>query len=264
MFVIDHKGVQKIFVAFPRYEEGVPIVLGTVVFDKKNSEPKIKPYPNYRSQSCENCDGITSVYRPLVDECNRLWIVDSGSIGNKQVCPPKIVVFDLETDKRILTYQIPESSYISGKSQFCNTAIDVRHGKCSDTMFYAADIASQLLVFDLKHKKSWLVSNKFMYPCPHYGTINIANEKYEDMEGILGMALSPKNVKSKGIKGFILKFLKLVKIYQFCFFIDRLLYFHPLSTGSEFAVPLSVINNCSLWQTDDKLNVLPEAFLVSF
>lgn len=42
------------------------------------------------------------------------------------------------------------------------------------------------------------------------------------------------------------------------------MYFHPLISGSEFAVPLSVINNCSLWQTDDKLNVLPGAFLVSF
>lgn len=243
MFVIDHKEGQTIFVATPRYKEGVPIVLGTLVFDdKKKSEPKIKPYPDYQSQSSENCDGIISVYRPLIDECNRLWIVDSGLIGSTQVCPPKIIVFDLETDERILTYEIPESSYISGQSEFCNTAVDVRRGKCSDTMFYAADVASKLLVFDLKHKKSWLVSNKLMYPCPHFGTFTIAEESYEAMEGIIGMAPSPKNVKSK----------------------DRLLYFHPLSSGSEFAVPLSIINNCSLWQSEDKLNILPEAFLVSF
>lgn len=48
-----------------------------------------------------------------VDECDRLWVLDTGSddfLGAfKQVTPNAVVVFDLNTDKLIARYEIPKS-----------------------------------------------------------------------------------------------------------------------------------------------------------
>lgn len=43
-----------------------------------------------------------------IDRCNRLWVVDSGSIGNNSVCPPKLLIFDLGTNLLIRKIDIPE------------------------------------------------------------------------------------------------------------------------------------------------------------
>lgn len=76
--------------------------------------------------------------------------------------------------------------------------LDVRDpppsGQCQNTMAYIADVQSfSILVFDLKRQHSWRVQNKLFFPCPAYGTYTIAGESFDLMDGVLGMALSPRN-----------------------------------------------------------------------
>lgn len=56
---------------------------------------------------------IISPFRLQVDECDRLWVMDTGFedfLGDfKQVTPNSVVVFDLKTDKLITRYEIPKS-----------------------------------------------------------------------------------------------------------------------------------------------------------
>lgn len=56
---------------------------------------------------------IISPFRVQVDECDRLWVLDTGFddfLGDyKQVAPNAVVVFDLNTDKLIARYEIPKS-----------------------------------------------------------------------------------------------------------------------------------------------------------
>lgn len=42
-----------------------------------------------------------------MDDCNRLWVLDNGKIGEEQKCPPKILAFDLKTDKVVVQKEIP-------------------------------------------------------------------------------------------------------------------------------------------------------------
>lgn len=56
---------------------------------------------------------IISTFRIRVDECDRLWVMDTGLadiLGDpKQITPPALVIFDLTTDKLIRRYTFPES-----------------------------------------------------------------------------------------------------------------------------------------------------------
>lgn len=54
---------------------------------------------------------IISTFRIRVDECDRLWVMDTGLadiLGNpKQIAPPALVIFDLNTDKLIRRFSFP-------------------------------------------------------------------------------------------------------------------------------------------------------------
>lgn len=43
--------------------------------------PKLTPYPDWAFNREGNCDGVTTTYRVRVDECDRLWVLDSGTLG---------------------------------------------------------------------------------------------------------------------------------------------------------------------------------------
>ena len=61
------------------------------------------------------CEAFTTRLLSLkIDECKRLWVMDAGKIGlatSPQVCPPKILIFNLETNQLIHRYVIPMNQY---------------------------------------------------------------------------------------------------------------------------------------------------------
>lgn len=100
----------RIFVTIPRFSPGVPVTLGTVAPTLGSC---IQPYPDYSWHSSHgaNCDGITSVLRIAIDECRRLWVLDTGKIGEIQKCPPQLLTFDLSTNLLIKRYRFPREQY---------------------------------------------------------------------------------------------------------------------------------------------------------
>lgn len=103
----------KVFVTLPRFMTGTPITLGTVSGNRGSGGPQIQAYPNYASQSShgQDCDGITSVFRVKIDECKRLWVLDSGVIETTQYCQPQLLVYDLKTDALLSRYRFPKDQY---------------------------------------------------------------------------------------------------------------------------------------------------------
>ncbi|XP_058462814.1 major royal jelly protein 1-like isoform X2 [Malaya genurostris] len=256
----------RIFVTVPRFIEGIPVTLGTISSQQGVSGPLIEPYPNAAIQSNpENrrCDGIVSVFRTTIDECNRLWIVDTGKIGDRRICLPKIVAFDLRSNQIIHRYEIPADQLVCDVSLLVNILVEVRDppptGACSKTMAYVADVtAFGLIVYDMSRGKSWRVTNKLMNPNPDYGTFTIADESFDLMDGILTMALSPRvqfpdfsfNSAYRGSR----------TSYSSVLQNDRLLFFHALASISENAVRTSVLQNNTAWEQD--VGAMPRAFRV--
>lgn len=220
--VHHRQGDQKsrIFITIPRFDEGRPMTLGTV-----DDTGRVSAYPDYswHENQGQNCNGFTSVFRIAIDECNRLWAMDTGKIGDKDYCPPKIVAFDLATDNVVYTHIVNASSYIP-TSLFITPVVDVRKRgtDCSDTYVYVADVSGfGILVVDVARNRSWRITHRLMFPYPSRGTFTIDGQSFDLMDGILGMALSP--LRNNGI--------------------DRDLYFHALASTTENVVPTSLLRN---------------------
>ncbi|KAK9680926.1 Major royal jelly protein [Popillia japonica] len=103
---------KRVFVTIPRFLPGVPATLGTVTTSKVTEQPVIKPYPSWKwHRYPEHCrkDRIISVYRIKIDQCGRLWVLDTGRLSTERICPMQILAFDLRTDKLIHRKEIPNS-----------------------------------------------------------------------------------------------------------------------------------------------------------
>ncbi|NP_001154982.1 yellow-e3 isoform X1 [Nasonia vitripennis] len=221
-------GESMVFIAMPRLEQGIPVTVGYVTeLMSKDGNPLIAPYPDWEWNRLGDCDAITSTYRVQIDDCGRLWILDTGVIGDRRVCRPQLLSFSLKTNKLLSRHRFPRDQF-KEHSLFVTPVVDVRtiDAKCRDTFVYIADVTGfSLVVYDHMNARSWRINNNLFYPYPPHGTFNIGNEVFDLMDGLLGMALSP--IRPDG---------------------DRTLYFHSLASTTESYVPTSVIRNFTLFE----------------
>ncbi|KAG5314456.1 YELL protein, partial [Pseudoatta argentina] len=217
-----------VFITIPRFQNGIPVTLGYVTNDvSPEGNPIIAPYPSWEWNRLGQCDAITSVFRVQVDSCDRLWVIDTGKLEERQICRPQLLSFSLRTNKVLSQYKFPKEQFMDN-SLFVTLAVDIRNSddKCQNTFVYIADVAAYgLLVYDHRNARSWRITNNLFYPYPAHGTFHIKGDTFDLMDGILGLALSP--MKQDG---------------------DRILYFHSLASRVESWVPTSTIRNYSLFQ----------------
>lgn len=94
--------------------------------------PLLFPYPSWEANtiSADAIEGslvdnatVVSPLRISVDECDRLWIMDTGLDdiygSSKKIAPPALVIFDLNKDKLIKRYTL-SPSVIKGNPFFPN------------------------------------------------------------------------------------------------------------------------------------------------
>ncbi|XP_032684643.1 protein yellow-like [Odontomachus brunneus] len=231
-FYFKAKG-STVFITIPRFQNGIPVTLGYVTNNAEDGQHLIAPYPNWEWNKLGNCDAITSVFRIQVDSCERLWVLDTGKLGNRQLCRPQLLSFSLQTNKLLTRYKFPKEQF-KDDSLFVALTVDIRDSgvgdKCRDTFVYIADVTGfALIVYDHQNSHSWKINNKLFFPYPPHGTYHISGHTYDLMDGIIGLALSP--VKENG---------------------DRILYFHSMASRVESWVPTSVIRNYSLFRDDSE------------
>ncbi|XP_014090653.2 dopaminechrome tautomerase [Bactrocera oleae] len=226
----------RVFTTVPRFTTGIPYTLAVVTDANEPNGPVLQPYPDYswHNSHGSNCDKITSVFRVAITECNQMFVLDSGVISGVQHCPPQLLVFDLNTDTLFHRYRFESSMYVAVASLFITPLVIVHDpppkGRCRKLQVYIADVTFHgLVVYDSELNTAWRVENKFMYPDPDHGTHSIANEKFILMDGMFGLASDREQ-----------------------------LYFHPLASVSEYAVPLSVINNRTNFK--ESVDAMPQAF----
>lgn len=201
----------------------------------------------------------------FIDECRRLWVLDSGRIASQQLCRPQLLVFDLTTDQLIHRYKFPLDQVRTGMSLFVTLVVDVRdpgpEGRCENTRVYIADINGfAIMVYDMKALRSWRTTSKLVYPHPNYATFTLAGETFDLLDGIIGLALSPRDtsIRQKSSKYFTSIFENQNAVAPES---DRILYFHALAAVTENAVPLRVLDNSTLWEANP--DATPRSFVVS-
>nr|XP_033324551.1 protein yellow isoform X1 [Megalopta genalis] len=233
----------KLFVTVPRWRNGIPATLNYISLDaNRGGSPRLTPYPNWALNKAGACGtGLTTAYRIHADACDRLWVLDTGTIGigntTVQACPYTLNVFDLTTDKILRQYRLrPED--INMNTFIANIAVDLGKGGCNDAFAYMSDeLGYGLIVYSWEQNKSWRVTHSYFMPDPLAGDYNIGGLNFQwGEEGIFGMSLSPINVN-----GF------------------RTLFFHPLSSRREFAVSTRILRDEQLSQDSyHEFQVLPE------
>lgn len=230
---------ERLFITLPRWKKGIPVTLATVSLNGHDRSPLLQPYPNWSWHSMGNCNGMTSVFRVVVDECDRLWVLDSGAVDIastfKQVCPAQLLVFDLNNDKLITRFVFPKSQVLPG-SLLVNLAVEVE-GSCENTFVYTGDVFRYCLhVLDFKEGKSWRIQHPFFYPEPLQSFYDMDNIKFQWTDGIFGMALGPRSPDGSG----------------------RTLYFHPLSSNREFSVRTSFLHNETTSKISEAFRIMGE------
>lgn len=206
----------RLFVTLPRWKNGIPASLASLPLPALDRSPPMRPYPSWDWHSNPespqpDCTRLMSVYRIWVDECDRLWVLDSGivnaTIQINPVCPPKILVFDLRTDQPIFLYELPPDQ-VKEDSLHSNLIVDIRNGRCNDAYAYITDVwRFGITVFSLAKGDSWRVSHHFFFPNPEASDYTLNGLNFQWTDGVFGLSLSPVNQPP-----------------------DRLLYFHPMSS----------------------------------
>ncbi|CAK1547170.1 unnamed protein product [Leptosia nina] len=229
----------RIFITIPRFDVGRPVTFGTV-----ESDGRIRGYPDYSWHDNQglNCDGMSSVFRTAIDKCQRLWVMDTGKIGESQVCPPQLLAFDLHTDQLIYRHRVNASNYIA-TSLFITPVVDIGGrgaNDCSETFVYVADVSGfGLLVVDVDRDRSWRITHRHFFPYPSHGSFSIDGESFDLMDGLFGLALSPR--LSDGF---------------------RFMYFHALASVKENVVRTNILQNDSFILDSnadpDSMSVFPE------
>lgn len=207
---------------------GVPSTLNFVHLDDETpSSPHLHPYPDWLSTEPGICGvTLTNVHRIKVDSCDRLWVLDTGTIGlantTTRLCPFTLNVYDLKTNQKIRKYELPLDN-LTPSSFIANIEVDEGYS-CEDTFAYMSDeLGYGLIVYSWEHNKSWRFKHSYFKPDPlaydfHVGGVNF---QWED-EGIFSMSISPKQVD-----GF------------------RTLLFSPLTSNREFAVSTKILRDHS-------------------
>lgn len=220
----------KLFITVPRWKSGIPSSLNYIKLGTNNKSPAFIPYPSWeanRIHDDSNETKIISTFRIRADECDRLWVIDTGLadiLGKpEQITPPKILIYDLKTDKLLKQYEI-KKEHIKEDSFFANIVVDVTPETCDKAFAYIPDLGSYaLLVYSLEDDDSYRVKHHYFYFDPLSGNYNVAGINFQWTDGIFGLALSP--VHKDGY---------------------RTAYFHPLSSTREFEVSTKILQNETL------------------
>ncbi|KAK9680925.1 Major royal jelly protein [Popillia japonica] len=224
------------FVTIPRFQAGIPVTLGSVL-TTSTGKNIIQPFPSWKwHRDPEHCrrDRLVSVYRIKIDNCGRLWVLDTGRHLDKKVCDMQILAFDLATNQLIHKYTIPDD-LLEPRSILVTPIIDIREN-CSDVFVYVADCQTfSIIVYDVMNDRAWRASDKTMYPYPNYGTYRIQGEQFDLMDGVLGMDLSPYHPGQ-----------------------DRKLFYHAMSSATENWALTSDLKNEDYFKHDPSAH--PELF----
>ncbi|XP_049859221.1 protein yellow-like [Schistocerca gregaria] len=189
----DHQR-NRIIVTTPLVRRGIPVTLSTIPYDGEQS-PLLKPYPNLEIHHTTE-DSITDCNTQLVDvirttktwaDDDTLYVLDNGALdlitSTKNVCPPKIVIFDLRTDEVINSIVIQNAAC---NSFYSYLLVDACPDGCLTA--YSSDTRGNVLsVTDLTTGASKHLQSQYFHPKPGFFFTKAGGPAYYLPDGIDGV-----------------------------------------------------------------------------
>ncbi|KAL3869371.1 hypothetical protein ACJMK2_042059 [Sinanodonta woodiana] len=160
---------RKIFITVPRWRPGVPASLNRLVskYGRGQSKPVLRPFPSWKANKIGDCSALQYIQSMEIDpNTNYMWVIDAGRLdiftdNPRNLCPAKIVIYDLQTEREVDRYIFP-NSVVSRSSNFLNDIVlDYVNGSVGYA--YMTDtFDSKLIVFDYVKRISYFFSHKSM------------------------------------------------------------------------------------------------------
>ncbi|OWF51024.1 protein yellow-like [Mizuhopecten yessoensis] len=193
----------KTYVNVPRWRLGVPSTLNVVV--EKNGKPYLQPYPSWEMQRVGgDCNSFKFIQSMEIDpNTGLMWIIDTGRINifpaptgsqdPQNLCPPKLVIYDLNNNVTVLKYEFP-TNVVNPTTTFLNDIVldyvdgEARFAYITDTFDF------KIVVYDRKQNISYFIQDlPSMSPeSPTAGDITVGNISLSvGVLGINGIAMSP-------------------------------------------------------------------------
>lgn len=229
---------EKFYLALPKIKPGSPVSLAFVPEDvegrkKVISNPLLVPYPSWEVNLSDKCeDNLANLQSMEIDEEGVMWIIDGRRVDPNPAstkCPPKIVLLDLNHDRRVQSYVLPEE-VCSHKTCFMN---DIVLDKLDDGFAYISDSSFTdpgLIIYSRKQNKAWKVRDRTMFaepPAIIFTSHGISQSKSNNVNGI---ALASRNQSNDR---------------------HRTLYFTALSAFTLYSIDTALIRNTSLATSDN-------------
>ena len=154
----------RVYVTVPRWKSGVPSTLN-VIAEKQESKNVglLRPFPNWDMQTIGDCNKLQFVQSMEIDpNTGWMWIIDTGRINTKDpqrtgafnLCPPKLVIYDMEQDKIVRIFQFPPK-VVSSYTAFLNDIVlDYNNGRACYAYITNSGDAS-LIVYDFFANTAW-------------------------------------------------------------------------------------------------------------
>lgn len=172
--------------------DGVPSSLNTVSDQFGDGGPLLKPYPNWDAAKTD-CSGIYSVYRVAICK-DVLYVIDNGRNSSAQVCPPRLYMFDLKTDKILKNLTIPmdvATNTTTNQGELITPIVDCCN--CVDGIgnVYIADVTGYaVVVYHSDTGKFCRTTGGPLNYDPKATTYTVNGQSFELQDGPVGMALS--------------------------------------------------------------------------
>lgn len=167
---------------------------------------------------------IISVYRTRIDECNRLWFVDTGRLeyfpNQTQIQPLSIWIMNPETGERLNRFEIPAEIQSLGNG-VPSITVDVDPRDCENAFAYIPDLRYyKLYVFSLKQNKMWKFEHESFNMDQAAKDLTVDSFKLNFIDGIFSITMGPRQLSG-----------------------ERTIYFHPMLSFNEYQVSNRVLQD---------------------
>lgn len=144
-----------VYVAYPRYLNGVPMTLGTTC-KTSSCGAVFDPFPCWTYQEEGNCDALQSVSDIYIDKNGLLWALDPGITNTMNEatrrCKSKIFVINIKTKKVVRIIKLDKLTVTNSRLQY----IKVDYTKDGRCFVYVSDAATRsIIIYDVQAKRGY-------------------------------------------------------------------------------------------------------------
>jgi sugar lactone lactonase YvrE len=183
----------KIFVTVPRFGDGVPSTLNTLI----NAHPQkrfltsrtvLQPYPRWDMQKEGNCTAFQKVQNIEIDpKQGIMYVIDTG--GRMFGCPAKLVIYDVKRDIELHRHVFPDEVVSRDTNYLNDLVMDYVHGKV-EYLYITNTREFTIVVYDIKADKSYAFKDASMRPEPDKTDVKVLNDVVHVTNGVNGIAIS--------------------------------------------------------------------------